>query len=286
MQRFLGAALVLIPAAHLVQVSAAHADCDPSDGPCLEAEAASASAPAAPLATTPTPTTTTTPATTTTTVSASPGGQVVVVQAPPPVVVVPNPAPPPPPPVAIVAPPVPPQPAVVVKKVERFPQRVGLHAHVGFVASDDVAMGGFSGAFRFRPVPRFALDFGVGVYGGNDYYDRDRVEVPITIDGLLYVNPRSRFQFYFLGGVGLTLAHAEGPAPDGTRERDFAYAGGELGVGVEWRIGNHFALNTDIRGFIRRRIDDHATPEFIRSDGQTTDVSGGGIWTLGGTIYF
>ena len=48
------------------------------------------------------------------------------------------------------------------------------------------------------------------------------------------------------------------------------------------------ALNFDMRGFIRGRIDDNKReyPEFVSNDGKTTNTSGGGLFQGGLTFYW
>ncbi|MEM9189457.1 MAG: hypothetical protein AAGF12_09795 [Myxococcota bacterium] len=241
--------------------------------------------------------------------------QVVVVQPapppPPPVVVVqPTPPPPPPPRTVIVTRPVPPpttvvvtqpQPTVVVPATQRRLHGWGIHGSIGGVIGRDVEMGGGSLAFRLRPGNgHFALDIGSGFYAGQDYNGLDRVEVPLTVDAILFANPESRFQFYGLVGVGASFAHAEGFQLDRSGRfgddfvsRDYAYVGGQVGAGVEWRLSRFFALNADVRGFLRTRVDDNPEPEFVEIDedtglatGRTSDTSTGMTVNFGATFYF
>ena len=220
--------------------------------------------------------------------------------------------PPPPPPVVYVQPQ--PQPPVVVYQPQ--PQVVyvqpraqvvvglqpvapvalpeptwALHADVGAMGLRDTAMAGGTLALRLRPTPWFAVDFGLGSYGGFDGQDRSRVELPLTVNALVFVNPQSQLQLYLLGGLGVSYAEV-GSAGFGSlgsdpfASRNFTYVGGQLGVGLEWRLSRHFALNTDLRGFVRTRTDDDGAPEFIDPDtGATTNTSGGVYWTAGATLY-
>lgn len=223
---------------------------------------------------------------------------VVVQPAPQPPTVIVQPAPPPPPPQQVYVQPAPrpvhvrPQP-----RRERFPySSTGLHLHMDGLFGEDLAMGGGGAAFRIRPIPHIALDLGAGLYGGSDYNGMDRYEIPVTADVLFFFNPRHRFQFYALVGVGGSFAHAEGinfRDPDRSltyQSRDYAHLGGEAGIGLEWRISRVFALNLDVRGFIRERVDGDARPEFreITSDGrlQSTNTSGGFRGRVGMTFYF
>lgn len=218
---------------------------------------------------------------------------VVVRPAPqPPTVIVQQPPPPPPPQTVYVQ--QPPRRVAVQRERERFPySSTGLHLHVGGLFGDNVAMGGTGAAFRIRPIPHLAIDLGAGIYGGDDYNGMSRWEVPVTGDLLFFFNPQHRFQFYALAGIGLSVGHAEGynfrDPYARYQSRDLIHLGGELGLGVEWRISRVFALNLDVRGFIRERVDGSPEPEFreLTSEGwQSTNTSAGVLGRLGMTFYF
>ena len=60
-------------------------------------------------------------------------------------------------------------------------------------------------------------------------------------------------------------------------------------MGLEFRAAKHFALNLDVRAFVRGRIDDQAQahPEFIDpATGRSTNTSAGGLVSGGMTFYF
>ncbi len=228
---------------------------------------------------------------------------------PPTVIVQPAPPPPPPPqpPMVIVQPQPPPPPVQqypvqqyyvqpvqqrVVVRQDRFPySSIGLHLHPDGVVGENLGMGGGGGAVRFRPLPFIGIDLGASIYGGQDYNGLDRVEVPVQADVLFFFNPYNRFQFYALVGAGASFSHADGVNihTGGLESRDYAHLGGEAGVGVEWRISRVFALNLDVRGFIRQRVDGDERPEFTEhtsSGWQSTDTSGGFVGRVGMTFYF
>ncbi len=224
-----------------------------------------------------------------------PPQRVIVVRRPPPpqrVVVVQEPAPaqrvvvvrqaPPPPPrqTAVVYDAPPPRPKQ--KKDPNGNRKFGLHAHLGGFLGDTAKMGGVSGALRIRPKSHFAIDIGAGIYGGTDFEGDRRKEIPITADLLFFVNPQHRMQFYLLVGGGGALATKK--LPDG-EVRDLGYAGGQAGAGFEWRIAKGFALNSDVRAFLRHRVDNDPRPEFT-SGGRTSNTSFGALVTLGTTFYF
>jgi len=215
---------------------------------------------------------------------------------PPPVYVEPVPPPvvvQPPPPVYVQ----PPQPQVITVQRRRVVYDLvpafdmGLHLQIGGLFSDRVAMGGGMAAFRIRPIEFLAIDLGIGIYGGQDYQGADRWEVPVVADILVFFNPGDRFQVYGLVGGGVSIGqqgnYSGGPRGDFFASRDLAYVGGEAGLGLEWRIGRHFALNLDVRAFLREQVGGGI--EFTEiQDGitRTTNTSTGVVGNLGMTFYF
>lgn len=190
--------------------------------------------------------------------------QVVVKTKPPTVVVVKHtsiPATPPPPP--------------------KRDRTVGLHFDVGGTFGPQVVMGGFSGALRFRPKEHVGIDLGSGYLAGNDYQGFYRTEIPLTANVLFFVNPKNKLQVYFLLGPGVSFGRVD----TFNEIRRMTYVGGQAGVGLELRLAPAFALNVDVRGVLRHRIDSDPRPEFI--DGtRSTNTSGGAVLTFGGTFYF
>lgn len=223
------------------------------------------------------------------TTPAPPQRRVVVVQPPPPPRVVVVQRQPPPPPRTVVVVQRPQQASVTTVFTPVSTGRVGVHGHVGGIFGGDISMGGFTGALRLRPVEHFAIDLGIGAYGGTDYNGASRVEVPITVDALFFVNPQHRVQLYFLAGIGGSWGHADNfsAATGDDFGRDYAHVGAEAGIGLEWRLSRHFALSSDIRGFVRQRVDSDDRPEFVNtSTGETTDTSAGALGTFGATFYW
>ncbi|MGB5547328.1 MAG: outer membrane beta-barrel protein [Polyangiales bacterium] len=160
-------------------------------------------------------------------------------------------------------------------------RKVGLHFDFGGSFGPQVQMGGFGGALRFRPKEHIGIDLGSGYYAGHDYQGYYRTEIPLTANVLFFVNPQHKFQFYFLLGPGLSFGRV-----DTLYEvRRMTHVGGQAGAGIELRLAPAFALNADVRGIIRHRIDNDPRPEFF--DGvRGTNTSGGAVLTFGGTIYF
>lgn len=221
----------------------------------------------------------------------------------PPVIVY-QPVPDAPPPQVVIV-----QPGTAVRKVPPPPpppkkrawkERFGLNLRLqGIVlgghedVDPDAGMGGLGVSFRYRPAPAFALDFGADLVAGIDYNGFDRVETPLSLTGLLYVNPKSKVQFYFLGGINGSYAHVESDtyspllAEEGGYEEDYSYFGGHGGVGLEFRLSRRVALNIDTLVAIRGRTDEGNVPEFRDPDsGRTTNTSGAGAFRGGVTFWW
>lgn len=162
----------------------------------------------------------------------------------------------------------------------------------------DAGMGGLGFSFRYRPVPHFALDAGLDFVGGVDYQGNERGETALLLNAMAYFNPKDKAQIYVLGGLGFSGAtvnkKTELTLADDTvavieEQKEYRYFGGQLGVGLEFRVAKRTALNVDLIGFIRGRTDDQARfePEFTDPDtGRTTNTSGGGLFRGGITFYW
>ena len=306
MRRF-APALVTSLAAFVVVATAsraAHADdCPAGSWFCQPAPPPAAAQPQAAPASAPTPGTMTTTTTTTTTTTHLPPPLPPPQAAPPQTI----PLPPREEPRVIPLPPPreavpPPPPTVVVHDHSPTPIGVknqwGLSLHgggliLGSKSNDAAGMGMLGGGLRIRPTPYFALEGDLDLAAGRDYYARTRSEAALSVNGMVFLNPRDRVQFYLLGGFGWSAATVR---EDGTsnvtlangEKRDFTYFGVQAGAGLEWRLSQGFALNGDVRGIIRGRTDDNrnSQPEFVDNNGRSTNTSGAGLVTLGMTIYF
>ncbi|MGK4008129.1 hypothetical protein WMF31_36265 [Sorangium sp. So ce1036] len=231
--------------------------------------------------------------------------------APPPVVVYQTSPSGPPPQVIVVAPGAAPPPRVIVRGVtppvpppppkRRWRRQWGVNFRMeGLMmgrehgGAEDAGMGGVGISLRYRPVPAFALDLGADFLAGTDYNGHDRTEVPLSLSGILFVNPRSRTQFYFTGGLHLAHADVEqswSGAAAGAEEfvpnTEYDYFGAHGGIGLEFRLSRRLALNIDAIGFVRGRTDDGVIPEFRDPEtGRTTDTSGGGLFRGGLSVYW
>jgi Outer membrane protein beta-barrel domain len=214
---------------------------------------------------------------------------VVVYQPPPPVVVYQQPST-----RYYVVPPAPPPPVYYYrpKYQRRSEWGINLHlegaafGHAANVQSGGSMWGGGLG-LRYRPVPVFALETDLDFVDGRDYQDFRRHETSTSINGLFFLNPRSRAQVYLLAGFGWSWATAVDDLSGYDRASyNYDYFGGQGGIGIEFRAAKHFALNFDARGFIRTRVDDNGGNEFTSASGQTTNTSAGALFTGGMTFYF
>jgi hypothetical protein len=175
----------------------------------------------------------------------------------------------------------------------RFVPEWGLNGHFQGAtlgdksqAASNAKMGGLGFAIRTRPWGHFAVDFGIDFINGIDYQGNRRQEIPLSLNALWFLNPRSKAQFYFIGGINWSNARVDLPA--GNRA-DYTYFGAQGGAGLEIRFSRRIAMNFDFLGFIRGRTDDGARqqPEFIDpTTGRSTNTSGGGLMRLGLTAYW
>ncbi len=168
--------------------------------------------------------------------------------------------------------------------------------------ADDAGMYGLGFSLRYRPIPHFALDIGADFLAGVDYNGFDRQESALSFSGIVYFNPKDRFQVYTIGGFSFSRADVDVETVLTTRldngtersdffleNRDYSYFGGQLGLGFEWRVSKKVAINLDLVGFVRGRTDEAARlePEFVDPDtGRTTNTSGGGLLRGGVTFYW
>jgi opacity protein-like surface antigen len=175
---------------------------------------------------------------------------------------------------------------------------INLRAEIAPTGSGSVStepMSGVGFGLRYKPVPAFGLEAGFDFLSGRDYQNDFRRETEFTVNAMVFVNPRSRVQFYLLAGLGGAWANvAYGSGGTGGDwysgdPRNYTYFGGQAGGGLEFRIARHFAMNIDARGFLRSRTDSNASyqPEYTNpTTGQTTNTSDGVLFTPGMTFYF
>jgi hypothetical protein len=166
------------------------------------------------------------------------------------------------------------------------------------VAGKSWGLGGVGVGFRYRATPHFGIELGADLLGGRDYNDHKTTQFSGNLGGLLYVNPRSRAQFYFSGGLLGDYAKATGnaeTAPNneilqhGWGDLQYNHVGGYAGLGLEWFATRHLAFHADVRGLVRQNVSgDAATqPEFTDPvTGHTTNTSTGLVGSVGALFYF
>jgi hypothetical protein len=148
-------------------------------------------------------------------------------------------------------------------------------------------MGGGGIGLRLRPFRHLGFEGGIDLMGGRDYNDNHRVELAGNVGALLYVNPRSRAQFYFSGGGLVDYAHATNDLTG--FDQKYTHLGGYGGVGLEVFLNRHVALHFDARGLVRQNVRDGAdrVPEFVEpGTGRSTNTSGGFVGSAGALFYF
>jgi Outer membrane protein beta-barrel domain len=207
-----------------------------------------------------------------------------------------------PPPVVVYQPP---PPTVVVQPRDAPPayyyvprkappkKQWGLNLHLagammGKGRDDNARMGMVGLGLRFRPIPQAAIEGDLDFAAGRDYNGYRRNETAFTLNGLIFLNPKNTTQVYLLGGFGWSGATAVDDRDGYDKiEYKYGYFGVQAGIGLEFRLSKVVALNVDLRGLLRGRIDDNRrrNPEFV-SNGKSTNTSGAGLLQGGLTFYW
>jgi hypothetical protein len=233
---------------------------------------------------------------------AIPAPPVVVYEyAPPPPPVVMIQAPPPPPVVYVRPAPVPIQvsaPPVIVEPEVPFESEfgIGVRASGGITGAegDGEGMGGGGLMLRFHSFRNLAFELSLDAFGGTGYAGAERKEVVGEFSALWFFGrPDQAFRLFLLGGVGVAWAQV------GVDERidEPIYVGGLGGIGVEWRLLSWLAIEADVRGFVRQRVNDRPSDPLYMTDTAwndgncteqdgCTDLQGGGTFHLGALLYF
>ncbi|MBL8633137.1 MAG: outer membrane beta-barrel protein [Myxococcales bacterium] len=160
--------------------------------------------------------------------------------------------------------PVAPPPAMNVVTVQRpvLPQwksRFGIGARfVGAVSlenqdfSDRFTQLGFGGELLYRANRRVVIELG-GEYQKRMSNGFERYDIPVTIGARLHIGaPDWVVSPYFVTAVGGVYSNL-----DYVRSQDKAwFLDGQLGGGLEVRLGQHVVLNADLRGDGRYRLND------------------------------
>ncbi len=148
----------------------------------------------------------------------------------------------------------------------------------------DAGMSGLGVGLRFLPAPFVALEPSIDGLGGRDELGRQRTETTLGFNTIFFLNPDDPILIYGVLGVFTTSAEVKGtqsaPVPHGGR---FSYVGGQVGAGIELRLGPALAFNAELLGYARQRNElpgPEETSRELRRD------SGGGIVRGGMSLYF
>ena len=206
-----------------------------------------------------------------------------MVQAPPPVFQAPPPpvfqAPPPPPVMAA--------PVVLPQWKAKFGVGFRFAATINTDQLTDFSQLGFGGELLYRAHRRLVLELG-GEYQKRVDNGFARYDVPVTFGLRIHIGaPDWVVSPYFVMAAGLAYSNL-----DFLRSTDVAwFADGQLGGGLEVRIGKHLALTADLRGDGRRRLTrpEEAAANTLSIDGKPFSPmqdSFGLQARLGAALYF
>jgi hypothetical protein len=206
--------------------------------------------------------------------------------APPPVVYAPAPccveAPPPPPP----APAQPVQTVVAVQpKQPEYRSQVGLGVRVGGgIENTDWNRLGIGGELLFRLTPHLALELGADYHRAvNRQFER--TTVPVDFGLRIHLSrPHWVVSPFLVGAMTYTWSRQDLIA--GSEEAHFI--GGQVGGGLEIRLGKHVALTADARFDGKKRVD--ASDLSLKSVNGTAvrplQSEYGGLFRFGAAVYF
>jgi hypothetical protein len=204
---------------------------------------------------------------------------------PPPVVV--------PPPCCYSAPPAyaPPEEVVLVKPrpvVPMWKSRIGLGVRgTGQVIQDGWNNLGIGGEFLYRASPHLSTEL-AAEYQRSAATPLDRVDIPVTIGLRLHIGRPTWIvspYFVFAGGVDFASQDLK------FTHDDAIYVEGQIGGGLELRLGQHLAITADARLDAKKRANDAAQNVLATSsvDGKPVHALGdevGGQFRLGVAVYF
>jgi len=228
-------------------------------------------------------------------VQPAPPPPVYVQPAPPPPPVYVQPAPPPPPVYAQPAPPPPPpslnyyRPTVAPRSQWAAKFGIGGRFAGTINTGDGNTFGqlGFGGEILYRIHRRVVMEL-AGEYQKRVDSGFDRYDVPVTLGVRLHIGaPDWVVSPYFVAAAGGVYSDL-----DYLRSRDKAWLlDGQLGGGIEIRLGRHFAITADVRLDARHRLTkpDDATAATVSINGKPFSPIGdsyGGQFRLGAALYF
>lgn len=221
----------------------------------------------------------------------------VYVQPPPPPVYV-QPAPPPPVYAQPAPPPPPPAPVVytrpTVPPASQWAAKFGIGGRfAGTINVDQGSQGatfgqlGFGGEILYRIHRRVVMEL-AGEYQKRVDSGFERYDVPVTLGVRIHIGaPDWVVSPYFVAAGGGVYSNL-----DYLRSRDTAwFLDGQVGGGLEIRLGRHFAINADVRLDARHRLTqpDEATAATLSINGKPFSPLGdsyGGQFRIGAAVYF
>ncbi|MBM4374947.1 MAG: hypothetical protein FJ095_07665 [Deltaproteobacteria bacterium] len=171
---------------------------------------------------------------------------------------------------------------------------VGAYMSRNGVAASTSGVGGIGGSLRYRPILPVALDLGIDVFGGIDANGWARREVPLSASALVYLNPKSRAQFYLVGGVSYTFAAVQSNVAlenlaGGTYD-EYNYAGLHAGLGFEFRLSTAIGFHLEALGVGRTRVDSDGNGRFTEyydpQTGLASNTSALGLGRAGVSIWW
>lgn len=186
-----------------------------------------------------------------------------------------------------------PRPAAPVVVVRQAPPvgwraRVGLGVRgSGLASGDDWHSLGIGGELLLRAGNHVVLELGAA-YEKNAQGTIDRVDIPVTFGARFHIGrPTWIVSPYFVAAAGMDFAHQ-----DLKFMKDEAYFfNGQLGGGLEVRLGQHVALTADVRFDGKARLDD-PSPRVLAAKSVNSQIvrplenSAGAQFRLGAAVYF
>jgi hypothetical protein len=162
--------------------------------------------------------------------------------------------------VIVVQPPPPPRRQVVVVDREPVPEptrsMLGIGLRISGAALDgskinlgtfeNPVMGGLGIQMRSMVSKHWGLELSVDWLQSEDEdAGFSQRTFPIMLSAMFYLFPESAINIYGLAGAGVHFTNLS--YADGLFEHDILEVAGQLGVGVQVKLGDHFALHADLR---------------------------------------
>lgn len=191
---------------------------------------------------------------------------------------------PPPPPVAVTV--AAPAPVKVSRPAFRSQFGLGLRGS-GYVQHDKFHGLGVGGELLIRISPHWTSEL-AGEYQRNTSGATSRMDIPLTLGMRVHLaKPSWMLQPYLVGALGVDLARQDLKVFE---EKAYFFEG-QVGGGLEMRLGKHVALTADARFVGRYRVDkaEQETLSLKYVDGKPVSPLGnsyGGQFRLGVQVYF